>query len=127
MPLRVTLTTPERLLLDGVEAEAVVAPAFDGEVGILPGHTAFIALLGAGEFRVTSGGTVRRFALDSGFLEVHGDVVTLLTERALAEGESERSPEEESGEKLPKFADETEDPAREKSWEKAKARLREAR
>jgi len=86
MPLRVTLTTPERLIFEGLPAEAVVAPAADGELGILPGHTALIALLGTGELRVTSGGKVRRYAVDWGFLEVVRDTVTLLAERALAAG-----------------------------------------
>jgi len=89
MPLRVTLTTPERLIFEGLPAEAVVAPAADGELGILPGHTALIALLGTGELRVTSAGKVRRYAVDGGFLEVVRDTVTLLAERALAAGESE--------------------------------------
>ena len=45
--MRVTVISPERSLFDG-EAEAVVAPAFDGQVGILPRHAPFMTLLGNG-------------------------------------------------------------------------------
>ena len=47
-------------MFDG-NADAVVAPAFDGEVGILPGHTPLLAVLRPGEVRIipSSGETVR--------------------------------------------------------------------
>ena len=35
--LKVSVISPERVLFEG-EAASVVAPAFDGEVGILTGH-----------------------------------------------------------------------------------------
>ena len=35
----------------------VVAPAWDGEVGVLRGHAPMLVLLGTGNLRVTSGGT----------------------------------------------------------------------
>ncbi len=121
MPLRVTLTTPERRLLDAVEAEAVTVPAFDGEVGILPGHAAFLALLGTGELRVRAGGAERRFVIDQGFLEVYSDAVTLLAERALERDEV--GPAQEEGEAVLSFTA-VEDPQREKAWVKAKEKIR---
>src|SRR5258707_6017941 len=51
--MRVTVISPERSLFDG-EAEAVVAPAFDGQVGILPRHAPFMTLLGDGILNVRS-------------------------------------------------------------------------
>ena len=45
--MHVTLIAPERSLYDG-DAHSVVAPAYDGLVGILPGHAPFLTLLGAG-------------------------------------------------------------------------------
>ena len=39
--MRVTVISPEASMFDG-EADAVVAPAFDGEVGILPNHAPFM-------------------------------------------------------------------------------------
>ena len=45
--MQVTVISPEASMFDG-EADAVVAPAFDGQVGILPNHAPFMTLLGEG-------------------------------------------------------------------------------
>ena len=45
--LKVSLISPEAVLFEG-EASAVVAPAFDGEVGILENHAPMMTLLGNG-------------------------------------------------------------------------------
>ena len=49
--MQVTVISPEASMFDG-EADAVVAPAFDGEVGILPNHAPFMTLLGEGTLTV---------------------------------------------------------------------------
>ena len=51
MPLKVSVISPERTLFDG-SVESLVAPAFDGEVGILPGHAPMLTLLGKGVLRL---------------------------------------------------------------------------
>ncbi len=45
--LKVSVISPEAVLFEG-EATSVVAPAFDGEVGILTGHAPMMTLLGKG-------------------------------------------------------------------------------
>ncbi|HWV56995.1 MAG TPA: hypothetical protein VNZ57_05935 [Longimicrobiales bacterium] len=79
--LRVAVIGPERLLFEG-EADMVVAPAWDGEVGVLRGHAPFMVLLGRGDLRVRHGDSEQRFFLNGGFMQVVDDVVTVLTERA---------------------------------------------
>ena len=79
--LTVSVITPERTVFEG-SAEQVVAPAWDGEVGILRGHAPMMALLGDGELRITEGGAVKKFQVAGGFLQVANDVVTILSERA---------------------------------------------
>ena len=79
--LTVSLVSPERTLFEG-EAESLVAPAFDGQVGILPMHAPMLTLLGAGELRLNAAGGERRFAIFGGFLEVADDRVRIVTERA---------------------------------------------
>jgi F-type H+-transporting ATPase subunit epsilon len=79
--MRVTLIAPERSLYDGA-ATSVVAPAFDGMVGVLPGHAPFLTLLGSGTLTVSEGGTTERFTVAGGFLQVVGDVVRVVAERA---------------------------------------------
>jgi F-type H+-transporting ATPase subunit epsilon len=84
--LRVVVISPERTIFEGV-ADSVVAPAWDGELGILRGHAPLMALLGAGDLRVRLGGRTERFRVEGGFLQVVDDVVTVLSERAGAEPE----------------------------------------
>jgi F-type H+-transporting ATPase subunit epsilon len=81
--MRVTVISPERSLFDG-EAEAVVAPAFDGQVGILPHHAPFMTLLGDGVLNVRGGGPSgsTRFRVAGGFLQVVGDVVRVVAGKA---------------------------------------------
>jgi len=79
--LEVALLTPERPVFRG-PADFVVAPAWDGEVGILRGHAPMVVLLGTGELRVRRGSAEEQFHVSGGVLEVRGDVVTILTEHA---------------------------------------------
>jgi F-type H+-transporting ATPase subunit epsilon len=83
--LTVSVISPEKVLFEG-EAESVVAPAFDGEVGILDGHAPMMTLLGRGELRLGSGGGAgeRRFSVAGGFLQVADDHVRVVTESASA-------------------------------------------
>ena len=52
--LKVSLISPEQVLFEG-EVDSVVAPAFDGEVGLLTGHAPMLTLLGSGELRLVQG------------------------------------------------------------------------
>ena len=79
--LQVSVITPSSTVYEG-EADMVVAPAWDGEVGILHGHAPMMALLGEGELRVTRGGAQETFFVSGGFLQVADDVVSVLSERA---------------------------------------------
>ena len=84
--LHVSVVTPEGSLYKG-DAGFVAVPAADGEVGILPGHTALVAALGTGELRIrhgSLGGDVTdRFGIRGGFLQVLDDQVTLLVTEAM--------------------------------------------
>lgn len=84
--LTVRIITPERVVFDG-DADGVVATAFDGEFGILPGHAPMMVALGIGEFRLRRGETFEWFAVGEGFLHVLDDVVTVLTPFAEAASE----------------------------------------
>jgi F-type H+-transporting ATPase subunit epsilon len=79
--LKVSLISPEAMLYEG-EVESVVAPAFDGEVGILTGHAPMMALLGRGVLRVGPPGGGTRFNVEGGFLQVADNQVRVVTERA---------------------------------------------
>jgi F-type H+-transporting ATPase subunit epsilon len=79
--LKVSLISPESVLFEG-DTDSVVAPAFDGEVGILTGHAPMMTLLGRGELRL--GGLGKKFKIEGGFLQVADDKVTVVTEKAAA-------------------------------------------
>ena len=80
--LKVSVVSPEATLFEG-EASSVVAPAFDGEVGILPSHAPMITVLGQGTLRV-NGATNKRFIVSGGFVQVVDDTVRVVTEKATA-------------------------------------------
>ena len=79
--LKVSVISPEAVLFEG-ESESVVAPAYDGEVGILTGHAPLMALLGTGVLRI--GGPDRRFNVSGGFMQVLNNQVRVVTEKAAA-------------------------------------------
>ena len=79
--MKIAVISPERTLYDG-DATHVVAPAYDGELGILTGHAPMTTLLGRGTLRVMRGGDEQRFHIDGGFLQVVDDVVRVVTEKA---------------------------------------------
>jgi F-type H+-transporting ATPase subunit epsilon len=76
--------SPERTIFEG-QADLVVAPAWDGEVGILSHHAPMLTLLGSGDLRVRRNGIEERFFVSGGFLQVADNVVTVLSERAEAD------------------------------------------
>ncbi len=61
-----------------------MVPLIDGEAGVLPGHAPTIGRLGPGEMRVTSGGQQSRFYVDGGFVQIEGNVVSVLTGRSMS-------------------------------------------
>ena len=77
--LKVSVISPERVLFEG-EAASVVAPAFDGEVGILDNHAPMMTLLGKGSLRLGD----KRFEIEGGFLQVVDNNVRIVTEKATA-------------------------------------------
>ena len=81
--LHVVVMSPERTIYNGA-ADSVIAPAWDGKLGILRGHAPLMALLGAGELQVSRGGTTDRFRVEGGFLQVIDNTVTVLSEQAEA-------------------------------------------
>ena len=80
--LKVSVISPEAVLFQG-ETDSVVAPAYDGEIGILTGHAPLMALLGEGQLRLGSG-SGSRFNISGGFMQVLNDDVRVVTEKATA-------------------------------------------
>ncbi len=87
--LQVRVVSPDSVLFDGLAA-SVVAPAWDGKLGILPRHAPMIALLGSGELSIDRpGGGSERFYVAGGVLKVEGDDLMILAEYAGASAPDE--------------------------------------
>jgi F-type H+-transporting ATPase subunit epsilon len=82
--MRVTVISPEANMFDG-QAESVIAPAFDGEVGILPHHAPLMTLLGDGTLSIRQDGTTHRFRVRGGFLQVVDEQVRVVAEHVQGE------------------------------------------
>ena len=80
--LEVNLVAADRKVWSG-EAWMVSAPAAEGDIGILPGHSPVLAVLRPGTIRITSAdGAVEEITVDSGFLSVDADHVTVVVDSA---------------------------------------------
>ncbi len=79
--MHVEVVTAERELYSG-EAEMVVAPGADGELGILPRHAALLSLLAPGPLRIKLAGAEETIFVSGGFLEVSNNKVSVLADTA---------------------------------------------
>ena len=79
--LQCIVVTPETTVVDE-SADFVALTLFDGEIGIAPLRSPLIGRLGNGEMRITQGDRTKRYCVEGGFVEVLGDVVSVLTQRA---------------------------------------------
>jgi F-type H+-transporting ATPase subunit epsilon len=79
--IRLELVTPERLLLSE-DVDEVVAPGYEGEFGVLPEHTQYLAILNIGLLRYRRGSETRVIALGGGFAEVNPERMVVLADTA---------------------------------------------
>ncbi|MDA3876682.1 MAG: ATP synthase F1 subunit epsilon [Halothiobacillus sp.] len=85
MTIRVDIVSMERPIFSG-EATFVSIPTEAGEVGITPLHTQTLSILRPGEVRVhLTDGTVVRYFVGFGILEVQPMVVSIIADWALTE------------------------------------------
>ena len=80
--LTLTVVTPERAVVDGIACDSVRLPAEQGEIGILPGHTSLVTLLGIGVVSWRDGVRHGAVAVRSGFAEIAADAVRVLADSA---------------------------------------------
>jgi F-type H+-transporting ATPase subunit epsilon len=80
--LRLEIVTPEAKAYSE-DAEMVVLPGTDGELGVYPNHVPVLTTLKPGELRVIKGGRETSLAVGEGFAEITGDSISVLTDMAL--------------------------------------------
>jgi len=80
--LTVELVTAERSVLSETDVDMVIAPASEGDVGILPRHAPLLATLRPGTLRIKKDGAESEMAVSGGFLQVNQDRVLILADAA---------------------------------------------
>jgi len=80
--LRLEIVTPEAKAYSE-DAEMVILPGADGELGVYPNHVPVLTTLKPGELRVIKGGRETSLAVGEGFAEITGEAISILTDMAL--------------------------------------------
>ena len=93
--LKLEIVTPEgRAYSDDVAM--VVLPSIEGEIGVYPAHVPLMTQLSPGELRILKDGKTTELVVGTGFIEVTGDSVSVLTDSALGEAEIDENGTEEA-------------------------------
>lgn len=76
------IVTPERILFKD-EAQFLVAPGVDGEIGVMKNHAPLVAALKIGVLRYTNSvGKSNRIAMSGGFVEIIDNTGRIIAETA---------------------------------------------
>ena len=84
MPLQLDIVTPEKRVFSE-QVDSVTLPGSEGELGILPQHIPLVTALKPGELVFARSGKTEHFAVGTGFAEVTGERVSVLTDMAMGE------------------------------------------
>lgn len=82
MPIHVELVTQERVVFEEREADIIIVPGSEGEMGILPHHARVLTTMGFGELVIRKGNREERFAIYGGVVDVRPDKVVVLADLA---------------------------------------------
>jgi len=81
MSIRCEIVSQDRTVFAG-EADLVLLPGMDGEMGILPHHAPLLTTLKYGIIEVRSQGTTRFYTVAGGIAEVQPEIITILADAA---------------------------------------------
>lgn len=76
------LVSPERKLATG-EADMIVLPGMEGDIGIMAGHVPLMTTLRPGLVKVTEGSTTTEYFVTGGFAEVSSEATAILAEETV--------------------------------------------
>jgi len=80
--LKLQVITPEAQVFSD-DVNMVVLPGTAGEMGVLPGHEPLMTTIEAGDLVITRGDEEMDLAIGSGFAQITGDRVCVLTDMAV--------------------------------------------
>jgi len=81
MPIRCEIVSQDRMVFEG-DADIVVLPGTDGEMGILPHHSPLLTTLKFGFIKVRTKDHEEIFTVAGGVAEVQPDLITILADSA---------------------------------------------
>jgi F-type H+-transporting ATPase subunit epsilon len=81
MTIRCEIVSQDRMVYEG-EADIVVLPGSEGEMGILPHHAPVLTTLKYGIITVRSQGQEQHFTVAGGVAEIQPDIITILADAA---------------------------------------------
>jgi F-type H+-transporting ATPase subunit epsilon len=106
MPIHVEIVTPEQKIFEEPNADIVVIPGSEGEMGILPHHAPVLTTLGFGELIIRKKGAEERFAVYGGIADIRPDKVVILADLAESAFELELEQVEAARERAAKMLSE---------------------
>jgi len=81
MPIRCEIVSQDRQVFEG-QADIVIVPGEQGEMGILPNHAPLLSMLQMGVVKVRYQGEEEVFTVFGGLVEVQPNSITILTDAA---------------------------------------------
>jgi F-type H+-transporting ATPase subunit epsilon len=81
MPIRCEIVSQDRMVYQG-NADMVLLPGSEGEMGILPNHAPLLTTLKFGIIKVRTQGQEEFYTVAGGVAEVQPDIVTVLADAA---------------------------------------------
>lgn len=101
MSLNLTITTPEKKVLDETVDEIVV-PTTAGEIAILTNHVDLLTAIKPGEITIKKANKTSHFGITGGFLEVSSNNVSILADYAVRAKDIEIAKAEQAKERAEK-------------------------
>jgi F-type H+-transporting ATPase subunit epsilon len=81
MPIRCEIVSQDRMVFEG-DADMVLVPGSQGEMGILPNHAPLLSTLKYGVLRVRIKDREELFTVAGGIVEVQPDLITVMADAA---------------------------------------------
>ncbi|MBL8115991.1 MAG: ATP synthase F1 subunit epsilon [Anaerolineae bacterium] len=78
MPIHVEVVTQEKKVFEEREADMVVVPGSEGEMGVLPHHAPVLTTMGFGELIIRKGNKQESFVIYGGVVDIRPDKVVAL-------------------------------------------------
>jgi len=86
--MKLEIISPEKRLFTG-EVDAVNLPGSAGGFTVLPHHAALISSLKSGDITYTVNDAETKYTIDSGFVEVNNNVVSVCIEKVIGKKNEE--------------------------------------